>query len=81
MLLCLCVINIDDRIITITIIIITIAILIMVYNDYGINYDVYHKVCEVTVETLSDQLYITYNIYYTLRMCSSCPDLFIVKIA
>ena len=39
------------------------------YNDYGINYDVYHKVCEVTVETLSDQLYITYNIYIIHYVC------------
>ena len=51
----------------------------MMYNDYGINYDVHHKVCEVTAETLSDQLYITCNIYYTLHMYSY-PDLFIVKI-
>ena len=34
----------------------------MMCVDYDINYDVYHKVCEVTVETLSDQPYITYNI-------------------
>ena len=34
----------------------------------------YHKVCEITVETLTDQLYITY-IQYILYIMYSCPDL------